>query len=88
MKTTEKSNSTMRAKRAKFTVWENKSWLKMPKMGNLAIFWKPKACGQTVLPDRLLLKGQKLVENAKIEKFECDIFVGFEIFRWYCSCSD
>ena len=31
-------------------------------------FWqlpKPKACGQTVLPDRSL--GQKLMENAKIE---------------------
>ena len=26
------------------------------------------ACGQTVLPDRLILKDQKLVENAKIKK--------------------
>ena len=26
--------------------------------------------GQTVLPDRYLLIGQKLVENAKIEKFK------------------
>ena len=32
----------------------------------LARFWKPEACGQTVLPDRSLLIGQKLVENAKI----------------------
>ena len=30
----------------------------------------------TVLPDRSLLNGQKLVENAKIEKFECDIMRG------------
>ena len=30
-------------------------------------FWRPKACGQTVLSDRLLLIGQKLVENTKIE---------------------
>ena len=34
----------------------------------LASFWKLEAYGQTVLPDRSLLIGQKLVENAKIEK--------------------
>ena len=28
---------------------------------------KPEACGQTVLPDRSVLKGQKLAENAKIQ---------------------
>ena len=33
---------------------------------------KPKACVQKVLPDISLLIGQKLVENAKIQK--CDIF--------------
>ena len=27
------------------------------------VFWKPEACGQTVLPDRSVLIGQKLVEN-------------------------
>ena len=32
-------------------------------------FEKPEACGQTVLPDRSLLIGQKLMENVKIEKF-------------------
>ena len=30
---------------------------------NLANFCKPEACGQTVLPDRAVLKGQKLVEK-------------------------
>ena len=39
----------------------------------LASFWKPKACGQTVLPE-----GQKLVENAKIQKFKCDILSNFQ----------
>ena len=39
----------------------------------LASFWKPEACGQTVLPDRSVLIGQKLVENAKIQKFKYDI---------------
>ena len=34
----------------------------------LASFWKPEACGQTVLPDRSVLLRQKLVENAKIQK--------------------
>ena len=33
----------------------------------MASFWKPEACGQTVLPDRSVLIGQKLVENAKIK---------------------
>ena len=34
------------------------------------------ACGQTVLPDSLNLP--KMMENAKIEKFKCDIFVDFQ----------
>ena len=44
----------------------------MPKMVH---FWKPEACGQTVLPDRSLLIGQKLV---KILKFKCDILSNFQ----------
>ena len=40
----------------------------MPKMVNFGEFLKLEACGQTVLPDRLILIGQKWVENAKIEK--------------------
>ena len=47
-------------------------------MVNLASFWKPEACGQTELPDRSVLIGQKLVENAKIEKFRCDILGDFQ----------
>ena len=41
----------------------------------LANFWKPEDCGQTVLPDRSILIGQKLMENAK--KFKCDILSNF-----------
>ena len=48
------------------------------KWSNLASFWKPEACGQTVLPDRSILIGQKLVENAKIESLKCDIFGDFQ----------
>ena len=47
-------------------------------MSILASFWKPEACGQTVLPDRSVLIGQKLVENAKIQKFKCDILDDFQ----------
>ena len=50
----------------------------MPQMVHLASFWKPEACGQTVLPDRSVLSGQKLVENAKIQKFKCDILSKFQ----------
>ena len=56
-----KSHSTLRAKRATFTFWVDKSgpfW---------RVFDKPEACGQTVLPDRSILIGQKSVENAKIQ---------------------
>ena len=50
----------------------------MPKIVNLASFLKPEACGQTVLPDRSVLTGQKLVEKAKIQKFKCDILSNFQ----------
>ena len=41
-------------------------------------FWKPEACGQTELPDKSILIGQKMVENAKIEKLKGDIFEDFQ----------
>ena len=34
--------------------------------------------GQTVLPDRSLLKGQKLMKNAKLKQFKCDILSNFQ----------
>ena len=39
-------------------------------MVNFGEFLKPEACGQTVLPDRSILIGQKLVENAKTTKIQ------------------
>ena len=77
-KSPKKSHSTLRAKRATFTFWVDKSSLKMPKGSILASFWKPEACGRTVLPDRSFLKGQKLMEIVKIQKFKCDIFCDFQ----------
>ena len=47
-------------------------------MVNLASFWKSEVCGQTVLPDRSILKGQKLAENAKIEKLKWDTLGDFQ----------
>ena len=55
----------MRAKRVTFTFWVDKSSFKMPKNGS---FWR--AFEKTVLPDRPILIGQKLEENAKIRHFE------------------
>ena len=48
------------------------------KCSNLASFRKVEACGQTVLPDRSVLIGQKLAENAKVQKFKCDIMSNFQ----------
>ena len=69
-KSKKKSHSTLRADRATFTLWVDKS---SSKMSNLASFWKPEVWCQTVLPDRSLLKRQKLVENAKMSNFKWDI---------------
>ena len=56
----------------------DKSSLKMPKMVNFGESLKTSTLGQLVLPDRSLLNVQKLVENAKILKFKCDILSDFE----------
>ena len=42
------------------------------------LFWKPEVSGPTVLPNRSLLMGQKMMENAKIEKLKCDFFADFQ----------
>ena len=50
----------------------------MPKMVQFGELLKYKACGQTELPDRSVLIGQKLVENAEIQKFKSDIWSNFQ----------
>ena len=55
----------------------------MPKWAILASFWKSEVCGQTVLPDRSLLIGQKFAENAKFEKFICDFLGNFQSLCWW-----
>ena len=56
--------------RATFT----KVYQKCRKCSILASFQKPEAYGQTVLPDRSVLIGQKLVENAKMPKIQMRYF--------------
>ena len=55
------------------TVWPQA--LGFQKIANLE---KVETCGQTVLPDRTVLIGQKLVENGKIQNFKCDILSNFQ----------
>ena len=45
-------------------------------------FFKSWLFCQTALPDRSILIGQKLAENAKIEKFKCDILSDLQTL-WY-----
>ena len=59
----------------------DKSSLKMPKRSILASFLKHEARSQTVLPDRSLLLGQKLLENAKIDKFNFDFLSGQKFIK-------
>ena len=56
---------------------QNSKVVKNSKNSQFEDFSKPEAGGQTVLPDRSISKGQKLVKNAKILKFKCDIFSDF-----------
>ena len=54
---------------------------KRQKMVILASFGKAEVCCQTVLPDRSLLIGQKLLENAKMKKkINASVFVVFKQF--------
>ena len=61
-----------------FYILKGQKLIKNTKNATLATFWKPEACGQTVLPDRSVLIGQKLVGNAKIQKLKCDILSNFQ----------
>ena len=56
-------------------ILSRKKSIKMPKMVHFDEFFKkPATCGQTVLPDWSVSLEQKVVENAQIRKFKCDIF--------------
>ena len=80
-KSQKKSHSTLRAKRATFTFWVHKNWLKMPKMVILASFWKTEACGQKVLPDMSILIEQKLVNSQNWNATFPAIFKYYEVIQ-------
>ena len=51
---------------------------KCQKWSILPSFWKLEACGQTVLPERSVLKGQKIggkCQNSKIEMRHFELFL-------------
>ena len=73
-----KSHSTLRAK---VTFWGDKSWLKMTKMVHFGEFlksWSSRSDSVT---------RQKLVENAKRQKFKWDIFTVLENQQKCCNFS-
>ena len=73
-KSQKKSHSTLRAKRATFSFWVDKSSLKMPKMVHFGEFLKSWRLRSNSVTRQVTFK---LVENAKIRNFKCDIFGWF-----------
>ena len=86
LKITEKVSFNIASEASYVYILSGQKLIKNAKNGPIcASFWKPEACGQTVLPDRSLLIGQKLAENAKIrEKFKCDILSNFQTICTGC----
>ena len=69
LKITEKVSFNIASEASYVYILSGQKLIKNAKNGPFwRVFEKPKVCGQTVLPDRSVLKGQKLVENAKIKK--------------------
>ena len=83
-KSQKKSHLTMRAKRAMLTFWIDKNKLKMPKIVHFGEFLKIWSLRSTLLPDRSVLIGQKLEENAKIKKLWALVLNFFSIFQPRC----
>ena len=82
-KSQKKSHSTLRAIELCLHFEWTKVHSKCQKWSILASFWKPEACGQTMLPDRSVLIGQKLVENAENAKIQmCHIFCNWN-WGWF-----
>ena len=71
LKITEKVSFNIASEASYVYILSGQKFIKNAKNGPFwRVFSKPEACGQTVLPDRSALIGQKLVENAKIKKFK------------------
>ena len=65
MKITQKVAFNIASKASYVYILSGQKLIKNTKKGPFwRVFWKPEACGQTVLPDRSFLIRQKLVENS------------------------
>ena len=79
MKITGKVSFNIASEASYVYILSGQKFIKNAKKGPFwRVFEKPEACGQTVLPDRSVIIGQKLAENAKIKKFKCDILSYFQ----------
>ena len=68
LKITEKVASNIVSEASYDHILRVKKFIKNAKKWSiLACFGNPEACGQTVLSDKSILIGQKLVENGKVE---------------------
>ena len=65
MKITEKVSFNIASEASNVYIWNGQKFIKNAKNGQ---FGEPEVCGQTVLPDRSISIGQKLVANANIDK--------------------
>ena len=69
LKITEKVSFNIASEASYVYILSGQKFIKMAKIGPFwRVFEKSEGCGQTVLPDRSVLIGQKLMENAKIKK--------------------
>ena len=85
MKITEKVSFKIASEASYGYILSGQKFIKNAKNYKFGEFFKKReACGQTLLPDRSVLIGQKLVENAKIQKFKCDILSNFQTMQ----CAD
>ena len=78
MKISEKVSFNIASEASYVYILSGQKFIKNAEMVNLASFWKSEAYGQTVLPDKSLLIGHKLVESAEMENLSCDILVIFK----------
>ena len=72
LKITEKVSFSIASEASYVYIWSGQKLIKNGSFS--ASFWKPEGCGQTVLPDRSISIGQKLLKNAKIKKNQLRYF--------------
>ena len=73
MKILEKVSFNIKCKASYVYILSGQKFIKA-KIVNFGVFWKPETLGQRVL----ILIGQKIDENTKIQNFKCDILGDFQ----------